>query len=192
MKRFAFLVFTLAAALVVGCGGGGGGRRGGSDAGSEGGIVLMDGGGRTDSGGGGTDAGPRDSGGGTTCTTDMPLPRTISPFPGSPPCAASTAMCLSSCMDAACQDACFMADPAPMDCQQCFFINLYACVNSMGCADEWTSLACCVNTTCPTDTMLSCANPGQPCADENSGWETCANGVAAGCNASVGACFMAM
>lgn len=144
-----------------------------------GGIMLMDSGGMT----------MRDTGGSTaTCTENMPLPQMVPMYPNPAPCAAATGECLMGCMDQACQDACIMADPMAMTCQQCLLFNQINCVNSMGCQSQWAATACCVNTTCPTDMMLGCLST--ECADEDMAWTTCANGVVGACGAALGACFM--
>ena len=122
-----------------------------------------------------------------TCTTDMPLPRTIAPYSGFAPCSSATTTCIESCTDSACAQSCIDSDPDP-NCGRCVTMNQISCVNSMGCQTQWTAVACCVNTTCPTDPELGCLST--TCADEDDTWATCADGAVAGCGTAIDACFM--
>jgi len=186
MRNFGTVLVASAMVFAFGCDDG---RDPGTDAG---GIVLMDSGPMMM----GTDSGPMmmgtDSGPGmTTCTENMPLPQTI-PAPTTAACAAATNTCLMGAMTQAEFQACIDADPSATaegnPCQTCLSIAQTACINANGCQANWTTLACCVNTTCPSDPMLGCIST--TCAGANSAWEGCADTAVMSCGAALGVCFM--
>lgn len=143
------------------------------------GIVLVD--------AGGTDSGPIGTDAGLGCT---PRPITAVPPGLLPRCAASTLMCLIDCgADATCQGNCFTADTTPaaegLDCQLCASNQQISCGISMGCDDEYGLLDCCIQANECADQACITTN----CGGQQTGLQTCIQGVGAACMPAVQACF---
>ncbi len=98
-------------------------------------------------------------------------PPMVFPAPTSQPCAASTAMCVMGAMTQAQFDACIMADPMAMACDQCIFQDVVnSCTAMAGCDDEYGNLLCCFDANCPMPTEACLMGP---CGTQTSAVDMC-------------------
>lgn len=163
-----------------------------TDAGTDAGQITFDTGPEEDAGivlvdAGGTDSGPVGTDAGLTCT-----PRPIAAIPPAqlPRCEAATLQCLIDCgADAACQGGCLAADATPaaegIDCQICISSQQISCGVSMGCDDEYGIVDCCIQDNMCADQACIDTN----CGAQQTGLQTCLQGVGAACMPAVQSCF---
>jgi len=124
---------------------------------------------------------PRDMGMARTCgDAPMALPDTAVPR-----CADSTIDCVTACTTAACQTACFAADPIPattvggnsVNCSGCLNAEILACAAAGPCDDQWNALTCCAVDNCGG--MLTAACAMGECAGAIGALQTCASSAMA-------------